>query len=234
MAALQSKSSGSPSGWGRWPNPVSWPLVSPQRRCQCPPRSPWLWKHRQPQQSHSHSNASDPAASSAADSVMNTLPTLSRLPCFLFRDMVRDFQRPSLCRFADFALPTPEPRSKFTFTAPSDSSRDIKSFYRGSHRDAAMRFWPSNSSSNKSVISPSSRNRLNELGTLVLLHHSCQTQLGDLCGSSLHLLWFYFLESLLLIYMRDYLLLSFCYSQGTAAFTLLNRLFKDVITNQLC
>lgn len=50
------------------------------------------------------------------------------LPCFLFRDTVRDFQRPSLCLLADTALPTPDPRSKLTFTLPSESSRDMKSF----------------------------------------------------------------------------------------------------------
>lgn len=44
--------------------------------------------------------------------------------------MVMDFQLPSLWRLVDMALPTPEPRSKFTFTLPSDSSRDKKSFCR--------------------------------------------------------------------------------------------------------
>lgn len=83
----------------------------------------------------------------------NSVLMLSCLPCFLFRDMVRDFHRPSLCRLADFALPTPEPRSKLTFALPSDSSRDIKSFYRG-HGETAVRFWPSNASRNNSVITP--------------------------------------------------------------------------------
>lgn len=52
------------------------------------------------------------------------------IPCFLLRDTVRDFQRPSLWRLADVALPTPEPRSKLTFTLPSEISKDMKSFCR--------------------------------------------------------------------------------------------------------
>lgn len=55
---------------------------------------------------------------------------VSDVLCFLFLAMVMDFQLPSLWRLVDMALPTPEPRSKFTFTLPSDSSRDKKSFCR--------------------------------------------------------------------------------------------------------
>lgn len=85
----------------------------------------------------------------------------SSLPCFLFRDMVRDFHRPSLCRLADDALPTPEPRSKFTFTLPSDSSRDMKSFYRGGHGEKAVRYWSGNTFSKSSAITSSFRSTMN-------------------------------------------------------------------------
>lgn len=91
---------------------------------------------------------------------------LSYLPCFLFRDMVRDFHRPSLCRLADVALPTPEPRSKLTLTLPSDSSRDMKSFYRGGHGEIAVRYCSGNTSSDSSAIKSS----------FVISGHSCQTK----------------------------------------------------------
>lgn len=60
------------------------------------------------------------------------------VPCFLFLDTVRAFQRPSFCRLAETAFPTPDPRSKFTFTFPSESSSDMKSFCKPKERSCEV------------------------------------------------------------------------------------------------